>query len=385
MTIEWALCELLSISMRTTDVFVCGGGPAGLAAAIAARLEGFDVMVADCFKPPIDKACGEGLMPDGLAALAALGVSLPEERSGIFCGIRFVEAGSSVEARFPDGAGRGLRRTILHEILHRRASELGVKFRWSTQILDTRDGLVRTGQEEIRTKWVIGADGIHSRIRERLGLGKGRKLSRRIGLRQHFKVRPWNEFMEIHWCDRGQAYVTPVGPEETCVVVVGRDRFRSVDASLSWFPELAMRLQGAEVESSQRGAITEGCLYDRVTSGCTALVGDASGSVDAIAGQGLALSFLQARELATALRRRDLNLYEQAHRRIRRVPIFMSRSMLLMDRFGPVRHWMQRVFRRDPQIFEQMLSVHVGTAPLTVLGSSGILSLGLQILAPRGV
>ena len=53
---------------RSTDVFVIGGGPAGLAAAIAARRRGLDVTVADCSVPPIDKACGEGIMPDGLAA-----------------------------------------------------------------------------------------------------------------------------------------------------------------------------------------------------------------------------------------------------------------------------------------------------------------------------
>jgi flavin-dependent dehydrogenase len=371
--------------MGITDVFVCGAGPAGLAAAIAARLEGFDVVVADYFKPPIDKACGEGLMPDGLAALAALGVFPSEESSGIFRGVRFVEAGRSVQARFANGFGRGLRRTALHEALYRRAAELGVTFEWSTQVLDVKDGLVRTGQDETRAKWVIGADGIHSRIRERLGLGRGRHLGRRIGLRQHFKVRPWGEFMEIHWSDRGQAYVTPIGPEEICVVVVGRERFRSVAASLLWFPELAARLRGAEITSSQRGAVTEGCLYDRVTSGCTALVGDASGSVDAIAGQGLALSFMQARELATALRQGDLSLYQRAHRRIQRVPILMSRSMLLMDRFGPVRHWMQRVFYRNPQIFEQMLAVHVGIYPLTVLGRRGILSWVQQILAAQGV
>ena len=57
---------------NSTDVFVIGGGPAGLAAAIAARQRGFDVLVADGAEPPIDKACGEGLLPDGLAALERL-------------------------------------------------------------------------------------------------------------------------------------------------------------------------------------------------------------------------------------------------------------------------------------------------------------------------
>src|SRR5204862_8051575 len=53
---------------RSTDVFVIGGGPAGLAAAIAARRRGFDVTLADGAVPPIDKACGEGIMPDGIVA-----------------------------------------------------------------------------------------------------------------------------------------------------------------------------------------------------------------------------------------------------------------------------------------------------------------------------
>ena len=48
-----------------------------MAAAIAARQRGLRVIVADGMRPPIDKACGEGLMPDGLAALERLGIRVP--------------------------------------------------------------------------------------------------------------------------------------------------------------------------------------------------------------------------------------------------------------------------------------------------------------------
>ncbi len=44
------------------DVLVIGGGPVGLAAAIAARRKGFHVILADGCEPPIDKACGEGVL-----------------------------------------------------------------------------------------------------------------------------------------------------------------------------------------------------------------------------------------------------------------------------------------------------------------------------------
>src|SRR4051794_10270243 len=102
---------------RTTDVFIVGGGPAGLASAIAARRRGLDVIVADLARPPIDKACGEGIMPDGIAAARAIGVPLDHVPGCPFRGIRFRDAEWIAEASFPHGCGLGLRRTVLHTSL----------------------------------------------------------------------------------------------------------------------------------------------------------------------------------------------------------------------------------------------------------------------------
>src|ERR1700694_4539047 len=85
---------------QSTDVFVIGGGPAGLAAAIAARRRGFDVTVADCSVPPMDKACGEGVMPDGLGAPRLLGLDLDVDGAQRFRGIRFCDRSAAVEAAF---------------------------------------------------------------------------------------------------------------------------------------------------------------------------------------------------------------------------------------------------------------------------------------------
>ena len=68
-------------------------------------------MVVDCATPPIDKACGEGLMPDSLQALAGLGVAIPSHAGFAFRGIRFADAHSSVYADFPDGMGKGVQRS----------------------------------------------------------------------------------------------------------------------------------------------------------------------------------------------------------------------------------------------------------------------------------
>ncbi len=47
------------------DVLVAGGGPAGLAIAIAARMNGLSAIVIERQPSPPDKACGECLMPAG--------------------------------------------------------------------------------------------------------------------------------------------------------------------------------------------------------------------------------------------------------------------------------------------------------------------------------
>src|SRR5438045_6692286 len=135
---------------RTTDVFIIGGGPAGLAAALAAPRRGRDVTLADAARPPIDKACGEGIMPDGIAAARAIGVPLDRAPACPFRGIRFRDGEWIAEASFPRGRGLGLRRTVLHNFLLECARDAGVRLLWGERI---------GGLEEIRARWIVGADG----------------------------------------------------------------------------------------------------------------------------------------------------------------------------------------------------------------------------------
>jgi len=152
------------------DVLIIGGGPAGLAAAIAARMKGFDVTVADGAKPPIDKACGEGLMPSTMAALRQLGVAICPGDGQVFRGIRFVDAATSAEANFSGAGGLGVRRTVLHQKMVERAQECGVTLLWNTPVAGLcADGAILSGTV-MKARWIIGADGIHSRVRRWTGL-----------------------------------------------------------------------------------------------------------------------------------------------------------------------------------------------------------------------
>lgn len=344
-----------------TDVFVIGGGPAGLAAALAARQSGFEVIVADRAPPSIDKVCAEGLMPDGVAALRGIGVELGPEHGAPFRGIRFLENELEAEASFPKKTfGLGVRRTLLHRILTERAEHAGVVMRWQSRVEALDPSGVKVDGRIVRCRWIIGADGFNSRVRRWAGLLPVRNSARRIGFRQHFCVRPWTDFVEVYWHNHCQAYVTPVGENEVCVAMIAGAREVRLSDLSTLFPALAKRLRGAEPADSPRGAMTMSVKLSAVIRGQVALVGDASGSVDAITGEGLALAFRQARVLATSLTAGDLRAYDTVHRRIGRRPWLMARLLLLMDGNVGLRRRALRTLAACPRLFGSLLAFHVG-------------------------
>lgn len=334
-----------------TDVLVVGGGPAGLAAAIAARRKGFSVAVVDAGMPPIDKACGEGLMPDALSALAELGVKIPSELGVSFRGIRFVGEDISVEAEFPWGNGLALRRTALHQILVDAATQAGVELHWGAPSAELSDGTAR---------WIIGADGHASRVRKWAGLDRWRRVRERLGFRAHYRMAPWTDHVEVHWHPDFQMYVAAVAEDEVMVAVLCRDPHVRVAEALEFFPELHERLAGAPRTTLERGGISATRRLWVVTQGSVALVGDASGSVDAITGEGLGLAFRQALALADALVAGNLDMYESAHRKLSRRPRFMADLLLMLDGRPNLQYRALHYLARHPQVFRYLLALHVG-------------------------
>lgn len=363
-----------------TDVFLVGGGPVGLAAAIALRMKGFQVAVADGVKPPIDKACGEGLMPDTIKALRALGVEVGNTDGQAFRGIRFIEGNCSVDASFPGGHGIGVRRTVLHQKLVERATACGVSLLWNTPVTGIcADGVAVKGGV-VRAKWIIGADGSNSRVRKWAGLEAHRENKRRFALRRHFQRKPWRDCMEVYWGRNVQAYVTAVGREEVCVAIISRAPGVPLETAIREFPELASRLDGAEPASADRGAVTAMHSLKRVCRGRVALIGDASGGVDAITGDGLCLGFHQAGALAEALQADDLQAYNAAHRRLAWRPRLMGRLLLALGGRPALRKRVLRTLSGEPDVFRRLLAVHVGEASTRHLAATGVL-LGWRFLA----
>jgi flavin-dependent dehydrogenase len=272
-----------------TDVLVVGAGPVGLATAIEARLAGLSVTIVEPREDVIDKACGEGLMPGALPLLARLGVDpvgMPLR------GVSYRTATRHADYLFRSGIGRGVRRTTLHDALSTRAAQLGVE-RAVGRVDTVEQDAESVTAAGIRASWLLACDGLHSTVRRAAGLEANARGRTRFGIRQHFAVAPWSELIEVHWAKHAEVYVTPVDAGITGIAILG-PRGTDFDATVRGIPELADRLGDAERVSARRGA---GPFLQRATrpsAGRVLLVGDASGYVDAITGEGLRLGFEQA-------------------------------------------------------------------------------------------
>lgn len=353
------------------DCAIVGGGPAGLAAAIAARRKGLKTAVFEGVAAgPIDKCCGEGLMPDAIDALRDLGVILPPSAAAPFAGIRFLDGDACAEALFPHQKGAGVRRTALHALLQQHAREVGVGVLRGAPVRDV---------SALSARWIVAADGAQSLLRRAAGLEPARACPRRFAARLHYRMEPWTDVVEVHWTRGAQAYVTPVAGEVIGVAIVSREP-RRFDQLLPLFPALESRLRGAPHASKVRGGVTASRHLPRVTKGNLALIGDASGSVDAVTGLGLSLAFQQALALADAMAAGDLAPYAAAHRRIARMPRVMEALMLAMDRHDRFRRRSIRALQAERGHFSRLLAVHHG-APLGL--STGLripLALGWRFL-----
>ncbi|WP_374946844.1 NAD(P)/FAD-dependent oxidoreductase [Agreia sp.] len=281
------------------DVAIVGGGPIGLAAAIEARLAGHSVVVIEPRSFPIDKACGEGLMPGAVAALARLGVH-PE--GSPIAGFRYSNGTKSAVHRFAGAAGLGVRRTTLHRVLAERADELGVQ-RLDARVSDVVQDAGGVTVGDVRASWLFACDGLHSTVRKQTGLERassGRVDRRRFGLRRHYALERWTDLVEVHWVSDAEAYVTPLAGGLVGVAVLGPPR-TDFDGVLARMPELFDRLRGAQSVDSLRGA---GPLRQRTTARSAnrvLLLGDASGYVDALTGEGIRVGLGHARAAVEAI------------------------------------------------------------------------------------
>ena len=373
--------------MYDWDVVIAGAGPAGLAAGMVFADSGLRTLVCEKKRLPLDKACGEGVMPPGAAVLQRLGIYelLPPGGFAPFQGIRFYSpAGRCASGVFREGPGLGIDRRILSKALAQRARSTAGLTMWEeapVEGFDRESGSLRVQVkgETLSTRLLVGADGLHSRLRRLSGVHMACRRHNRWGIRQHFHVRPWSDFVEVYWAQGAEAYITPCGAEMVNVAFLwdadrqdGRAAGRSLfDSLMDKFPELRSRLDGAEPAGPPAAA---GPLEQRAKSPIgdgVLLIGDAAGYLDALTGEGISIALAQALALQDTvvplLCRQDGMLiaaelagYLQVHRKIVRPYYLITGKVLALSRHPRMVEGAISLLSRFPGLFQRLLSMNMG-------------------------
>jgi len=303
------------------DVVVVGGGPAGAAAAILFRRQGFAVTLLEKGRMPRPKPCGEALSPEVTPLLARLG-ALEAVRAVPHGGLRGFEIFPYERPPFRGTyAARGgkdpvravgltVPRLLLDTVLLETARGAGVEVRegWSVQSVGSFEsggrligGRLTDGRPfSLRAPLLIAADGVHSTVARRLNLALPSRRLRQIAIVAHMRgLNDIGGYGEMHMSSRGYAGLAPQagGLVNVSIVVPRSEGMRLGGGSanvtgyflsrLADFPQLGSRLSQAEIVAGPwTTSGLAGRVRRRVDDGVM-LIGDAGGYYDPYTGEGI--------------------------------------------------------------------------------------------------
>lgn len=305
------------------DCAIIGAGPAGSAAALYLSRAGRAAALIERASFPRRKACGEGVLPAGVAVLRDLGVYGEAAALGrALLGVGYTtRGGRRAIGRFPGGPGLAVPREDLdHLLLRRAAAASGVTvFEDNAALAVERAGdalRVRLADGGLTARRLIVADGLASPTLRSLGVGRRAPRRRRYGLATRLSgVEALGSFVEIFMLGGGELYLTPqrgAGRASAALLLEGSalaGAARGRDAAF-WrlarsHPALAPRLARAALEAPIIGLGPLASEAERCEDGLWIAAGDAAGAVDPLVGDGVGLALrtgrLAARETDAAL------------------------------------------------------------------------------------
>ncbi len=304
--------------MTPLRAVVVGAGPSGAATALTLSRAGHAVTVLDSARFPRDKACGEGLMPPGVAALRRLGVLGDVLATGAprINGVSYRHKGERTEAfaAFPapphggEPWGLGVRRTAFDTVLvaalrrDQRVTLLeGVRATGLVRGESGAVGGVTTAADRITADVVIAADGLHSPMRSAAGWTRAATGGGRYGLAGHWKLDTRGlDRITVTFADQQEWYQCPVGAELLLVsTLAGRQRIGAAAHSYAAAARAALPFLR---EAEPVGRPLAGGLFRQrprtVAAGGLFLVGDAAGYDDPTTGEGIGVGLLLGERLA---------------------------------------------------------------------------------------
>lgn len=336
------------------DAVVVGGSVAGSACAIELARRGLRVALFEKARFPRPKACGEGLLPHGVEALARLGIAFDAPRVR---GLRFVSpSGFTAEADFPGGRGLVVRRERFDETLFRAAA--------ATPGVEAHEGRAWDGVEG---RFTIGADGLRSLFHRRPEFPAAPPATRRVGLSAHaLGLELDRERVEVLVHERGEIYLAPSDGEEALVAGLFRELPPGEDPlteTLLSLDVLRGRIRGLKLTTPVLACAPLGLRVGAVAAGTVLLVGDAAGAPDPVTGEGMSLALLSARAAAEAVVAGDVAAYAREHRRLSAGADWLGRWLLRATRYPAVADRVVRSLAEHPALFTKLLEIAAGARP----------------------
>jgi geranylgeranyl reductase family protein len=300
------------------DVAIVGSGPAGASCAAFSAVAGLRTLLIERATFPREKVCGDCLNPSCWPVLERLGVAAEVRATphGKLSRVDFVTVdGTVVSAPLPDDANAeiAIKRSLLDQILLRRAQSLGAEVRQGETLLSAAragDWRIATDHSEVRSRVLVAADGRNSTVARLCGL-MPRRGPDRVALQTHVPLpRDFGPRIVLQLLPEGYSGQAPVGDDLLNLCLVSRPRNlaaikRWAERTFALSPSHNWRkiapLARATLPSAMPGLL---------------LIGDAARVVEPFTGEGISYALRSGELAAQAIAAGDYLQYAKRHREL---------------------------------------------------------------------
>lgn len=351
------------------DVIIAGAGPAGSSCARECAREGLKTLLLDKDPFPRSKPCGGAV---SLRALSLLDFTLPEHIIEKECyGARVHYGGRTIEVQKGYRIAVLVSRERFDAFLADKAVESEARFLPGEKVVavhEADDGVTIVSEKATyQSRFLIGADGIHSRVALAIKLPLGKPemalaLVSSVPADDAVMERRQDRTLDMHFgiAPQGYGWLFPHRGYYSLGMMGLASTIKDPKKVLSDFAHAL----GMDLPVVQGHFIPLGGIKRRVASKRILLVGDAAGFADPFHGEGIAHAILSgklaARVIIDSIRDKrgpasaTARYRRECEQRIRKNLLVAFRMAKLLDRYPDL---FLRIFFDHPKALERFLDI----------------------------